>query len=126
MKAKTAITISAATLAILAGVFAIHPEFLTSSAFPEADAYAMGVGVSMRQSMAGMLLMTALVLFFARNVETVKDQSSVLLGTALGFTVMCATIIALPVIHDIPLESPPAVATGLMAAMCYWTRSKLA
>ena len=95
MKAKTALTISAAITAIFATAFALNPEFFTSSAFPEADAYAMRIGVSLRQGMAGMLLMIALVLFFTRNVETVKDQRSILLGTALGFTAMCATIIVL-------------------------------
>lgn len=125
MKPKIVISICAAVPATVATVFALIPEMVTLAAFPEAQGYALAVGVTLRYAMASVVFMVAIVIFSARNIEAVNDQRSILLGCAIAFTIMCTTIIALTVFRGIPLQVPPMVATAFVAALCYRTRSKL-
>jgi len=55
----------------------------------------------------------------------VDNQKEILLGAAIGFSVMCAVIISMPVFRGIPLSIPPMIATGTIAVLSFWSRSKL-
>ena len=61
----------------------------------------------------------------SRNVEKVDNQKEILLGAAIGFSVMCAVIISMPIFRGIPLSIPPMIATGTIAALSFWSRLKL-
>ena len=63
--------------------------------------------------------------FQCRSVEGVDNQKAILLGAAIGFSAMCAVIISMPVFRDIPLSVPPMIATGAIAILSFWSRSKL-
>ena len=75
--------------------------------------------------MSGMLFMVVCFAFQSRNVEKVGNQKAILLGAAIGFSVMCAVIISMAVFRDIPLSIPPMIATGIISALSFWSRSKL-
>ena len=75
--------------------------------------------------MSGMLFIVVCIAFQSRNVEKVDTQKAILLGTAIGFPAMCAVIISMTVFRGIPLNIPPMIATGTVAVLSFWSRSKL-
>ena len=111
-------------LIFLIGFVAV-PEFFILQSYPSAEGLALEIGITHRYIMAGMLFMVVCFAFQSRNVEEVGNQKAILLGAAIGFSVMCAVIISMAVFRDIPLSIPPMIATGTIAALSFWSRSKL-
>jgi len=106
--------------------FVAIPEFFILESYPNAEGLAMEIGITQRYVMAGMLFMTACLAFQSRNVEKVDDQKAILLGVAIGTFVMCAVIILLEGPgRGLPLLVPPVIATGALAVLSFWSRSKL-
>ena len=85
----------------------------------------MEIGITHRYDMAGILFMVVCFAFQSRKVEKVDNQKVILLGAAIAFSAMCAVIISLPLFRGIPLDIPPMIATGTIAALSFWSRSKL-
>jgi len=83
------------------------------------------IGITHRYDMAGMLFMVACFAFQSRNIEKVDNQKDILLGATIAFSTMCAVIISLHLFRGIPLDIPPMIATGTLAALSFWSRSKL-
>jgi len=125
MKTKLVLSICAAVPAIVAVVFASIPELVTLAAFPEAQGYALEIGVTLRYALASVVLMVAIVIFSVRNIEAINDQRAILMGCTIAFAFMCTTIIALSVFRGIPLQLPPMAATAFVVVLCLRTRSKL-
>ena len=76
--------------------------------------------------MSGMLFMVVCFAFQSRSVEGVDNQKAILLGAAIGFSVMCAVIIFMAgPLRGLPLPVPPVIATGVIAILSFWSRSKL-
>ena len=116
--------VAAVPLIFLIGFVAV-PEFFILQSYPSAEGVALEIGITQRYIMAGMLFMVVCFAFQSRNVEEVGNQKAILLGAAIGFTVMCAVIISMAVFRDIPLSIPPMIATGIIAALSFWSRWKL-
>ena len=116
--------VAAVPLIFLIGFVAV-PEFFILQSYPNAEGLALEIGITQRYIMAGMLFMVVCFAFQSRNVEEVGNQKAILLGAAIGFTVMCAVIISMAVFRDIPLSIPPMIATGIIAALSFWSRWKL-
>ena len=116
--------VAAVPLIFLIGFVAV-PEFFILQSYPSAEGLALEIGITQRYIMAGMLFMVVCFAFQSRNVEGVGNQKAILLGAAIGFTVMCAVIISMAVFRDIPLSIPPMIATGIIAALSFWSRWKL-
>ena len=116
--------VASVPLIFLTGFVAV-PEFFVLQSYPSAEGLALEIGITHRYIMAGMLFMVACFAFQSRNIEQVDDQKEILLGAAIGFSVMCAVIISMPVFRDIPLSIPPMIATGTIAALSFWSRLKL-
>ena len=125
MKTKLVLSICAVVPAIVATVFVSIPELVTLAAFPEAQGYALDIGVTLRYALASVVFMVAIVIFSVRNIEAINDQRTVLMGCAIAFAFMGTTIIALSVFRGIPLQVPPIVATAFVTVLCLRTRSKL-
>ena len=105
--------------------FVAIPEFFVLQWYPSAEGLALEIGITYRYVMSGMLFMVVCIAFQSRNVEKVENQKAILLGAAIGTSVMCAVIISMTVFRDIPLNIPPMIATGTLAALSFWSRSKL-
>jgi len=75
--------------------------------------------------MSGMLFVVVCLAFQYRKVEKVDDQKAILLSAAIGTFVMCAVIISMALFRDVPLAIPPMIATGSLAVLSFWSRSKL-
>ena len=116
--------VASVPLIFLTGFVAV-PEFFVLQSYPSAEGLALEIGITHRYIMSGMLFMVACFAFLSRNVEKVDNQKEILLGAAIGFSVMCAVIISMPVFRGIPLSIPPMIATGTIAALSFWSRSKL-
>jgi len=116
--------VAAVPLIFLIGFVAV-PEFFILQSYPSAEGLALEIGITQRYIMAGMLFMVVCFAFQSRNVEKVVNQKAILLGAAIGFSVMCAVIISMAVFRDVPLSIPPMIATGIIAALSFWSRSKL-
>jgi len=119
-------TLAAAVPLIFAVAFLAVPQFFILESYPNAEGLAMELGITQRYVMAGMLFMTACITFQSRNVEKVDDQKSILLGVSIATAVMCAVIIILEGPgRGLPLLVPPVIATGALAVLSFWSRSKL-
>ena len=125
MPYKTMMSIVATVPLIFLIAFVAVPEFFVLQAYPIAEGLALEIGITHRYVMAGMLFIVVCFAFQSRNFERVDDQKAILLGAAVGFSVMCAVIISMPVFRGIPLSIPPMIATGTIAALSFWSRSKL-
>ena len=125
MPYKKMMSIVATVPLIFLIAFVAVPEFFVLQSYPSAEGLALEIGITHRYIMSGMLFMVACFAFQSRNVEKVDNQKEILLGAAIGFSVMCAVIISMPVFRGIPLSIPPMIATGTVAALSFWSRSKL-
>ena len=105
--------------------FVAVPEFFVLQSYPSAEGLALEIGITHRYIMSGMLFIVVCFAFQSRNVEKVDNQKAILLGAAIAFSAMCAVIISLPLFRGIPLDIPPMIATGTIAALSFWSRSKL-
>ena len=125
MPFKKMMSIAATVPLIFLIAFVAVPEFFVLQSYPSAEGLALEIGITHRYIMSGMLFMVACFAFLSRNVEKVDNQKEILLGAAIGFSVMCAIIISMPIFRGIPLSVPPMIATGTIAALSFWSRSKL-
>ena len=125
MPFKKMMSIAATVPLIFLIAFVAVPEFFVLQSYPSAEGLALEIGITHRYIMSGMLFMVACFAFLSRNVEKVDNQKEILLGAAIGFSVMCAIIISMPVFRGVPLSVPPMIATGTIAALSFWSRSKL-
>ena len=125
MPFKKMMSIAATVPLIFLIAFVAVPEFFVLQSYPGAEGLALEIGITHRYIMSGMLFMVACFAFLSRNVEKVDNQKEILLGAAIGLSVMCAVIISMPVFRGTPLSVPPMIATGTIAALSFWSRSKL-
>ena len=126
MPYKIMMSVAAAVPLIFAVAFLVVPHFFILESYPNAEGLALEIGITQRYAMAGMLFMTACITFQSRNVEKVDDQKSILLGVAISTSVMCAFIITLEGPgRGLPLLVPPVIATGALAVLSFWSRTKL-
>ena len=106
--------------------FLVVPQFFILGSYPNAEGLALEIGITQRYVMAGMLFIVVCLLFQSRKVEKVDNQKEILLGVAIGFAVMCAVIILMEGPgRGLPLLVPPVIATGVIAILSFWSRSKL-
>ena len=125
MPYKIMMSLVAAVPLVFLIAFLAVPEFFILKSYPSAEGLGLEIGITQRYVMSGMLFMVVCFAFQSRSVEGVDNQKAILLGAAIGFSVMCAVIISMPVFRDIPLSIPPMIATGTIAALSFWSRSKL-
>ncbi len=126
MPYKIMMSLAAIVPLLFSIAFLVVPHFFILGSYPDAEGLALEIGITQRYVMAGMLFIVVCLLFQSRNVEKVDDQKAILLGVAIGFAVMCAVIILLegpP--RGLPLLVPPMIATGAIAILSFWSRSKL-
>ena len=126
MPYKIMMSVAAIVPLLFAIAFLAVPHIFILDSYPNAEGLALEVGITQRYVMAGMLFMTACIAFQSRIVEKVDDQKAILLGVAIGFAVMCAVIILMEgPLRGLPLLVPPVIATGVIAILSFWSRSKL-
>ena len=125
MPYKTMMSIVASVPLLFSVAFLVVPHFFILESYPNAEGLALEIGITQRYVMAGMLFMVVCIAFQSRNVEKVDDQKAILLGVAIGLVAMCAVIISMTVFRGIPLNIPPMIATGTVAVLSFWSRSKL-
>ena len=125
MPYKIMMSVAAIVPLIFSLAFVAIPEFFVLKSYPSAEGLALEIGITYRYVMSGMLFIVVCIAFQSRNVEKVDDQKAILLGVAIGLVAMCAVIISMTVFRGIPLNIPPMIATGTLAALSFWSRSKL-
>jgi len=126
MPYKIMMSVAAIVPLIFSLAFLVVPQFFILESYPNAEGLALEIGITQRYVMAGMLFIVFCLLFQSRNVEGVDNQKAILLGVAIGFAVMCAVIILMEGPgRGLPLLVPPVIATGVIAILSFWSRSKL-
>ena len=125
MPYKIMMSVAAIVPLLFSIAFLVVPQFFILESYPNAEGLALEIGITQRYVMAGMLFMVVCLAFQSRNVEKVDDQKAILLGVAIGLVAMCAVIISMTVFRGIPLNIPPMIATGTVAVLSFWSRSKL-
>ena len=106
--------------------FLVVPQFFILGSYPNAEGLALEIGITQRYVMAGMLFIVLCLFFHSSTVDGVDNQKAILLGVAIGFAVMCAVIILMEGPgRGLPLLVPPVIATGVIAILSFWSRSKL-
>ena len=126
MPYKIMMSVAAIVPLIFSLAFLVVPQFFILESYPNAEGLALEIGITQRYVMAGMLFMVVCLAFQSRNVEKVDDQKAILLGVAIGLVAMCAVIVVLEgPVRGLPLLVPPTIATGAIAILSFWSRSKL-
>ena len=126
MPYKIMMSVAAIVPLIFSLAFVAIPEFFILESYPNAEGLALEIGITHRYVMVGMLFIVVCLLFQSRKVEKVDNQKEILLGVAIGFAVMCAVIILMEGPgRGLPLLVPPVIATGTIAILSFWSRSKL-
>ena len=126
MEARITFLICSAIGLTFSLAFALAPEFFTMRSFPTAKGEALEVGVTMRYVLAGMIFHVCLLLFAASRIDGANNQKPIMLSTAIGFTVVCATILYVGLFRGDGIPTiPPIVATGLMAILSWLSWSKI-
>ena len=126
MPYKIMMSVAAIVPLLFSIAFLVVPQFFILESYPNAEGLALEIGITQRYVMAGMLFIVLCLLFQSRNVEKVDNQKEILLGVAIGTAVMCAIIILLEGPgRGLPLLVPPVIATGALAVLSFWSRSKL-
>ena len=125
MPYKIMMSIAATVPLIFLIAFVAVPQFFILQSYPNAEGLGLEIGITQRYIMAGMLFIVVCFAFQSRIVEKVDNQKAILLGAAIGFSAMCAVIISMAVFRGLPLSVPPMIATGTIAALSFWSRSKL-
>ena len=126
MPYKVMMSVAAIVPLIFLIAFVIVPEFFVLQSYPSAEGLSLEIGITHRYIMSGMLFMVVCFAFQSRNVEKVDNQKAILLGAAIGFSAMCAVIIFMEgPLRGLPLPVPPTIATGIIAALSFWSRWKL-
>ena len=126
MPYKIMMSVAAIVPLIFLIAFLVVPQFFILQAYPGAEGLGLEIGITQRYIMAGMLFIVVCLLFQSRKVEKVDNQKEILLGVAIGFAVMCAVIILMEgPLRGLPLPVPPVIATGVIAILSFWSRSKL-
>jgi len=126
MPYKIMMSIAATVPLIFLIAFVAVPEFFILQSYPNAEGLGLEIGITHRYIMAGMLFIVVSLLFQSRKVEKVDNQKEILLGVSIGFAVMCAVIILMEgPLRGLPLPVPPVIATGAIAILSFWSRSKL-
>ena len=126
MPYKIMMSVAAIVPLIFSIAFLVVPQFFILESYPNAEGLALEIGITHRYVMSGMLFMVVCIAFQSRNVEKVDDQKAILLGVSIGTAVMCAVIILLEGPgRGLPLLVPPVIATGALAVLSFWSRSKL-
>ena len=125
MPYKIMMSIVAAVPLIFLIAFVAVPQFFILQSYPNAEGLGLEIGITQRYIMAGMLFIVVCFAFQSRIVEKVDNQKAILLGSAIGFSAMCAVIISMTVFRGLPLSVPPMIATGTIAALSFWSRWKL-
>ena len=126
MPYKIMMSVAAIVPLLFSIAFLVVPQFFILESYPNAEGLALEIAITQRYVMSGMLFMVVCIAFQSRNVEKVDDQKAILLGVAIGTAVMCAVIILLEGPgRGLPLLVPPVIATGALAVLSFWSRSKL-
>ena len=126
MPYKIMMSVAAIVPLIFLIAFVVVPQFFILQSYPNAEELGLEIGITHRYIMAGMLFIVVSLLFQSRKVEKVDNQKEILLGVAIGFAVMCAVIILMEGPgRGLPLLVPPVIATGTIAILSFWSRSKL-
>ena len=126
MPYKMMMSLVAAVPLVFLIAFLAVPEFFILQSYPSAEGLGLEIGITHRYVMSGMLFMVVCFAFQSRNVEGVDNQKAILLGAAIGFSAMCAVIIFMEgPLRGLPLPVPPVIATGIIAALSFWSRWKL-
>ena len=126
MPYKIMMSVAAIVPLLFSLAFLVVPQFFVLESYPNAEGLAVEIGITHRYVMAGMLFIVVCLLFQSRKIEKVDSQKEILLGVAIGFAVMCAVIILMEGPgRGLPLLVPPVIATGTIAILSFWSRSKL-
>ena len=126
MPYKIMMSVAAIVPLIFSLAFLVVPQFFILESYPSAEGLALEIAITQRYVMSGMLFMVVCIAFQSRNVEKMDDQKAILLGVSIGTAVMCAVIILLEGPgRGLPLLVPPVIATGTLAILSFWSRSKL-
>jgi len=126
MPYKIMMSVAAIVPLIFLIAFVVVPQFFILQSYPNAEGLGLEIGITHRYIMAGMLFIVVCLLFQSRKVEKVDNQKEILLGVAIGFAGMCAVIILVEgPLRGLPLPVPPVIATGAIAILSFWSRSKL-
>ncbi len=126
MPYKIMMSIACIVPLLFSAAFLVIPQFFILESYPNAEGFALEIAITQRYVMSGMLFMVVCIAFQSRNVEKVDDQKAILLGVSIGTAVMCAVIILLEGPgRGLPLLVPPVIATGALAILSFWSRSKL-
>ena len=124
MSPKITLTICSAVMLFPFYMYFINTENVVLTRFPDAESYAIGVGMTLHQIMGTILLALGSLLFVTRGIEGESNQKTLLLGAASAFAIVDIGYIYTAVVNELTIALPIVILSTLVA-LCLWSRSRI-
>ena len=124
MKPKLTFIICSVLLAITGIVMIVFAEKMTQRLWPDADTYALNIGIVLRYLMGATIITTACILFQARKISDVETAKQVLFGSAAGHGFIFLTMLVIKFTGTFNLPPPPLILTAVISILCLFTALK--
>ena len=125
MKPKTTLTVTGSIGLVFSLVMFVAPEFVTREQFPNAEGQGFTDLVTVRYTIASLIMALVIITYHLRNIEGQAFQAHVMRGYSLAFSVVCITTLILQILGKIS-AAPPIVGTGIVAILSFFSWRRLA
>ena len=120
MKPKITLTITGLIGLVFSLVMFVAPEFVTREQFPNAEGQGFADLVTVRYTIASLIMALVIITYHLRNIEGQAFQAHVMRGYTLAFSVVCITTLILQILGKIS-AAPPIVGTGIVAILSFFS-----
>jgi hypothetical protein len=120
MTAKMTLTLISCIGLLLSSAFFLAPEFITLEQFPNAEGKGLEDLVTLRYAVASLIACIVVITFQLRNIEGINIQRSIMLGYAIGFSIVFATNLTLH-LNAMISAIPPTIGTGMVVVLSIYS-----
>ena len=102
----------------------VFAEQMTQRLWPDADTYALNIGIVLRYLMGATIITIACILFQARKIFDVESAKQVLFCSAAGHGFIFLTMLVIKFTGTFNLPPPPLILTAVISILCLFTALK--
>ena len=124
MKPKLTFTICCVLMALAGIGMLVFAEQITLRNWPDADAYALNMGIVLRYLLRATIIGIARIFFQARNISDVESAKQVLFGAGASHGFVVLTMLVIKFTGTFNLPPPPLILTAIITILCLFTALK--
>ena len=120
MTPKVTLTLISCIGLLFSSAFFLAPEFITLEQFPNAEGKGLEDLVTLRYAVASLIACIVVITFQLRNIDGINRQRSIMLGYAIGFSIVFATNLTLH-LNSMISAIPPTIGTGIVVILSLYS-----